>query len=78
MKTLALIGAIGVILLLIIGKNGPAEDGAQFEARKQECSKAIMSSIGTSTFGYADRQAYERHVKEHCDGLTLNGKPLGR
>ena len=51
---------------------------ARIENQKQECSAALMSSIGHSTVGYADKAAYDAKVREKCEGLTINGKPLGQ
>ena len=51
---------------------------ARLENQKSECSAALMSSIGHSTAGYADKAAYDAKVREKCDGLTINGKELGR
>lgn len=49
-----------------------------FEKRKHECTEALMSSIGHSTVGYADKAAYDTKVKEKCAGLSIDGKPLGQ
>ena len=37
---------------------------ARLEAQKKECSAALMSSIGHSTVGYADKAAYDAKVRE--------------
>lgn len=51
---------------------------ARLESQKNECAAAMMSSMGHSTVGYADKAAYDAKVREACDGLTIDGKPLGR
>lgn len=67
--------ALFVAFLTLGAIVGPSKS---FEQRKQECAKAMMSSIGHSTRGYADKAAYDAHVREHCEGLELNGVPLGK
>jgi hypothetical protein len=67
--------------LMIIGSMlpaNPARDAQRLEARKTECSKALLSSAGHSTFNYSDKLAYEQRVRDACEGLELNGKPIGR
>lgn len=49
---------------------------SRLESQKQECSAALMSSIGHSTVGYADKAAYDAKVREKCAGLTMDGKPI--
>lgn len=51
---------------------------ARFESQKKECSAALMSSIGHSTVGYADKAAYDAKVRDKCDGLSIDGKPVGQ
>ena len=51
---------------------------ARFESQKRECAEAVASSIGHSTVGYADKAAYDAKVRDKCDGLTIDGKPLGK
>jgi hypothetical protein len=46
------------------------------QARRMECSKAIMSNMHHSTANYADHQAYAKEVKEKCEGFEINGKPI--
>jgi len=55
-----------------------SKSAARFEKQKAECTTAMMSSIGHSTTGYADKAAYDAKVREACNGLTLNGKELGK
>lgn len=64
------------LLLVIFGSN--VDTTKRDEQAKNECVNAMMSNIGTSTTGYADKQAYDAHVKDKCDGFEINGKPIGR
>ena len=47
----------------------PERDRQNAEAAKEECARAITSSIGTSTTSYADRKAYNDHVRDKCRGF---------
>lgn len=50
--------------------------GKTAEEEKRECMAAMLSSYGTSTYNYADKKAYDDHVRDKCAGFTFNGKPL--
>lgn len=68
-------------MVMCIGKvSDPdgAHAAARLESKKQECSAALVSSIGHSTRGYADKAAYDATVREKCDGLSIDGKPVGQ
>jgi hypothetical protein len=56
------------------GKHAAERDAAH----RQECAEAMTSSIGHSTVGYADKAAYDAKVRDKCDGLTFDGKPIGQ
>lgn len=73
----ACLAILAIILLIGYASNGQ-ESPQQFEARKRECAEAMMSNLGTSTENYSDKMAYEAHVREHCHGLEINGKPLDK
>jgi hypothetical protein len=61
----------GFVLIIIIGSNISPEQSARRELeRRQKCVSAIASSMGASTVGYADKQAYSRHVSSNCDGYS--------
>lgn len=66
-----ILGSIAGIfaLMLIIGST--VDTTKYDEQAKKECTRAIMSSMGTSTVGYADKQAYDAHVKDKCAGFNL-------
>lgn len=66
-------------LVMIVGTVGANKAGYQDQINadaRRECSKALMSSLGTSTSGYQDKQAYEAVVREKCAGMSINGKPV--
>jgi hypothetical protein len=69
----------GFILVMVIGSMNasPERDAARLAERKQACAQAVMSSLGTSTTGYADKAAYDARVREACDGFEINGQDLG-
>lgn len=46
-------------------------DAAFAKERKDECVKELMSNVGHSTLGYADKQAYDAHVAEKCKEFDL-------
>jgi hypothetical protein len=70
--------AAGVIVLILVmlGQRSPEQRSADLVEKKRECAKAMTSSIGHSTSSYADHQAYEKEVREKCEGLEINGKPI--
>lgn len=74
--------ALAALLVLMSWAIGlpptPPRAPARVEAEKRECAAAIASSIGHSTTGYADKLAYEAAVRDKCDGLSIDGKPIGR
>jgi hypothetical protein len=78
-KTVLWLGG-GFIAFMVIGlmNADPQRDAAQLAERKQACARAMMSSMGTSTTGYADKAAYDARVRKACDGLEINGQDLGR
>jgi hypothetical protein len=57
--------------------NAPTMASAPSAEHKDRCARAMMSSMGHSTVGYADKAAYDARVREACAGLSLNGKDLG-
>lgn len=68
-------------LLMLVGKASDPDGAvaaARLESQKRECAEALASSIGHSTVGYADKAAYDAQVREKCDGLTIDGKPIGQ
>lgn len=66
--TLAVLAAGFALIMLIGAMVDPAKSD---ERRRQRCAEAIMSSVGTSTLGYADRAAYRSHVDDRCAGFDL-------
>jgi hypothetical protein len=69
------------IAMMIFGKlSDPdgAHAAARLEKKKGECSLAMMSSIGHSTVGFADKAAYDALLRDKCDGLSINGVPVVR
>jgi hypothetical protein len=58
------------VVLVVISSNSKPDPQAE-KARREECVKALMSNMDTSTRGYADRQAYEAHVASKCEGYDL-------
>ena len=72
------LGIFGLVaLFVVISAATYKPSAASQEADKQECVKAMMSDMGTSTRNYQDKQAYDAHVAEKCKGFSINGKPLG-
>lgn len=73
-------GFFGVLVMASIGGRETPQDVERRDAymvtRKAECVHAMMSSIGHSTVGYADKIAYDRVVHEKCEGFALGGKAL--
>lgn len=69
-----MIACLGLFIIALIssGSRSPVRS----EARKEDCARALMSSIGHSTVGYADKVAYEKEVAAKCDGMTIGGKPV--
>lgn len=59
--------------MLVIGSasNTPERQRQREEEARQECAKAVTSSMGTSTIGYADRKAYNDHVRDKCQGFNI-------
>jgi hypothetical protein len=80
-KLWLIIGA-AVLAALVIGavsNDGTAPRMVEATAaEKDRCARAMMSSIGHSTLGYADKAAYEARVRDACAGLTIDGKDLGQ
>ncbi|MCE2035833.1 hypothetical protein H372_027010 [Burkholderia pseudomallei CS] len=70
--------AILVFVLFIALVTNGSESPEHLEARKRECTAAIMSGIGTSTRNYTDKAAYEANVREHCRGLEMSGIALDK
>lgn len=79
-KLWLIIGA-GVLAALVIGAVSNDDTAPRTTeataAEKDRCARAVISSIGHSTTGYADKLAYEARVREACAGLSINGKDLG-
>lgn len=76
-----IVPAVLFVLLMLVGKAADPDDAhaaERFDARKKECAAAMMSGIGHSTIGYADKLAYDRVVREKCEGLSINGKAIGQ
>ena len=66
------------VTVMVIGTahNTPEREQQRAADAKQECVQAIASNMGTSTVGYADRKAYNDHVREKCQGFNIpNLKP---
>lgn len=67
MKTIeSLFGSfIGFFVLILIIAS--AADSKEYDEQAQKkCTKEVASSIGTSTYIYTDKQAYEAYVKRIC------------
>jgi len=79
MKVLAWIVGVplsGLVALLLLGTlvkacENPEAAAAARHADAERCAKALMSSTGTSTHRYADKQAYDQHVADNCKGFDL-------
>lgn len=74
LKWVLLAPLIALLLLFVLGtfvQPSPQDEAA---ARKA-CADAIMSSYGTSVTSYADRKAYNDHVRAKCKGFDV--KPPG-
>jgi hypothetical protein len=67
----ALFAAFLALGALLQANESPAQREARDLAERQRCAAALTSSMGTSTRGYADKQAYEAHVRENCKGFNL-------
>ena len=61
------------LAMLVIGAatNSPERERQREEEARLECTRAITSSMGTSTAGYADRKAYNDHVRDKCQGFKI-------
>lgn len=78
-KSVLWLGGGFIVIVIVSSMNSGFQGSSAREAdRKQACVRAMASSMGTSTSGYADRAAYEARVREACDGYEINGKDLGR
>jgi hypothetical protein len=65
---------IALITISYIIAKDDARTGASAKRQKEAtaiCVDAMMSNMGTNTFGYLDKQTYENHVKENCQGYKL-------
>ena len=76
MKLVLWFAAVAIVVTLVLA--GINADPQREAARKQECTAALMSDVGHSTVAYADKQAYDKEVREKCDGFEMDGRPLGR
>ena len=52
------------------------QEAEVWKIRKAECAHALMSDIGHSTVGYADKMAYDRNLHEKCKGFDVGGKEM--
>lgn len=68
---LALFVAFLALGALLNATESPSDREARAFADRQRCTAAITSSMGTSIRGYADKQAYDAHVRENCKGFNL-------
>jgi len=69
-------GGFAAFVALVLYFGSKPVDPKVAEREKEECLRALTSSVGRSTVGYADRQAYDKEVKDKCDGFEINGKPV--
>lgn len=69
-------GVIVAFVALVLYLGSKPLDPKVAEREKAECLRALTSSVGHSTVGYADKQAYEKEVKDKCDGYEIDGKPI--
>lgn len=77
MKTFSKVVGWGLLALIaVFVVAGVTTDGRSDEQMRKECAAAMMSSIGTSTLNYADKKAYNDHVRDKCSGFSINGKPV--
>ena len=79
LKTIGYLAAIVVGLFVLgIATHWPSDADMQRAnaARRDECARAITSSIGAPVRGYADKVAYDKVVREKCEGFEINGKPV--
>lgn len=72
-----LVGGTALALLVIwfgiaVTKGSAKAD----EKRRLACARALTSAVGHSTAGYADKVAYEREVRDKCEGVEFDGKPV--
>lgn len=73
------VAASALFVLLVIGaliSGSPEEDAASQAKRKDECARAVTSSMRAPVRTYADKAAYDAVVREKCAGITINGKPV--
>ncbi|KVV12377.1 hypothetical protein [Burkholderia ubonensis] len=73
----ACLAILAVVLFIALVTTG-IESPEHLEARKRECTNAIMSSVDTRTRNYTDKAAYEANVREHCRGLEMSGVALDK
>ncbi len=65
----------GLVLAMIFGREDFSERSRQADqARHEACARALMSNVGHSTVGYADKVAYEGEVADKCKGVAPNVK----
>ena len=78
MKTVLFVvaGLVIAFVVLAVAVGGAPESPERLSARKRECTTAMMSNMGHSTVGYADKQAYEAEVRSKCAGLQFDGKDI--
>jgi hypothetical protein len=61
----ALVG-VAVIVVVVLALPSSRNDGYA-EKKRDDCVKAIMSNMGHSTVGYADKAAYDKVVDSKCN-----------
>lgn len=77
---LLLWAVVAIAGFLVLGTllDTPERRYAREVKAKEECSRALTSSIGTSTSSYADKAAYDARVRDACAGFEINGRDLGQ
>ena len=80
LKWIVMGGAVLIGLVMCIQDRDPdgTRAAARVVAQQRDCEAALLSSMGHSTLGYADSQAYDKVVADKCPGLTSNRKNSGR
>lgn len=69
LKIIGVLVALFVLFLAFGAMVGPPKDSPQ---AREECAKAIASSIGVrQPMSYADKQAYDAHVADKCQGFNI-------
>ena len=67
---------VGLFLLVFLVNLLPGPSIESQRRDKDECARALTSSIDAPVRTYADKVAYDAVVRDKCKGMTINGKPV--